>query len=259
MALPTFNAFSLQDDNYIVTDIEYRTWPAREIGMQKIARRPGMKFTSEEFASREISMRGFIKGSSTDDLQSKIDALNTQFQQPSKLLQIYSNRTYTATVASMSVGDPHYNTTIVPFEVSFVTADPFSYAPTVSAQMTVASGVVTQSFSVTISGSYFAEPTIVYTTPPNGTLNTTTSGMYILHQTTGEYITWSGTAGTAYIPYTNTFTADYQTYKLLFGTTQTNQAGVFTRWQPGVNAFSITFGGNTEGGTLTISYAPRYI
>lgn len=227
--------------------------------MQKIARRPGAKFIAEEFAEKRIRIRGFVKGSGAEDLRSKIDSMYLQLQLPSRLLQVETNRFFTASVANVTVGDPHYSQDIVPFEVEFMAADPFSYGPTVQAQMTVTSGTIVQNYSFTISGSFFAEPIFTYT-PPAGTGNTTTSGLRFLHKATGENVTWSGAPGTQYVQYGSTFQFDYRAYKALFGTTQVNQTGVFSRWEPGTaSELEVTYGGNTVGGTLTISYAPRYL
>ena len=258
MALPEFNGFSLQDSNFITSDLQYRTWPSRQIITEKLARRPGTKLISEDFGEKHVKMSGWILGSSVSDLQTKIDSFYAQLQKPSKLLQIETNRFFTATCTSVSVGDPHYSQTYVPFELDFVCADPFAYGPTVSAQMTVTSGTIVQTFSFTVSGSYFAEPIFTYT-PPTGAGNTTTSGLKFVQKTSAEYVLWSGSGSTNYVQYGSSFQFDYQAYKSLFGTTQVNQAGVFSRWEVGSQQLEVTFMGNTVGGTLTITYAPRYL
>ncbi|MHA1842396.1 MAG: distal tail protein Dit [Candidatus Heimdallarchaeota archaeon] len=259
MALPEYSGFSLQNDSYITTEIEYRTWPSRSVTTKKIARKPGSKFVAEEFGEKRIDIRGYIKGTSIADLKSKIDDLYTVLQKTSQLLQIESGRYYTASVASMAVGDPHYSQDFVPFELQFVCADPFAYGDPVSATATVTSGTVIQTFSTTISGSYFAEPSIIYTAP-SGSGDTTTSGIRILHKQSGEWADWKG-AGTEdiYLDYGDSITFDYKNYKVLQGTTQRNYTGTFSRWEPGTNEFEVTFGGNTVGGTIEITYTPRYL
>lgn len=259
MALPTFNGFSLQDNNYIVSDIEYRTWPKRDLSIMKIARRAGSKLTNTDFAERKISMRGHIIGSSVSDLQAKIDALYLELQKESKTLEIESNRFYTATTSSVTVSDPYYSQSMVPFEVEFTCVDPFAYGPTQSASMIVTSGSMTQTYSITISGTYAAEPTFIYSTPLTGVNNTTTSGIKATHISSGQYILWSGTGSSTYIPYSSNLTLDYSNYKLLLDDNQLNYSGVFTEMQPGVNQLQIQYMGNTVGGTLSVSYAPRYL
>lgn len=255
---PVFNGFSLQDDNYITTDVEYRTWPKRELAMEKIALRAGSKLLNSEFAERNISIRGYILGDSVADLQSKIDTLYVLAKEEAKSLQMETDRFFTATVTSLSVADPHYNQSMVPFEMNFVCPDPFAYATAVSASTTVVSGTTTQTFNVTISGTYAAEPSIVYT-PPSGSGNTTTSGVQIFHLATGEYVQWINDANPTYIQRGTTATFDYQNYKVLIDTTQKTHTGIFTLIEPGLQSFQITFMGNPIGGTITFSYAPRYL
>ena len=260
MALPEFSAFSLQDANYITTEIENRTWPTRDLTTEKIARKPGTKFIAEEFGERRIRMEGYILGSNASDLITKIDNLYATLQKKSQILQIQSGRYYTASVASVSIGDPHYSQTFVPFELEFLCADPFAYGTPLKAVATVTSGTIVQAYTTVISGSYFAEPNLIYKTPTIGTGDTTTSGIRISHQQSGEWVDWTGT-GTSdvYIDYNNSMTFDYKTYKVLQGTTQRNQTGTFARWEPGTNNWTITYGGNTVGGTLEINYTPRYL
>lgn len=258
MALPVFNGFSLQDDNYITTDVEYRTWPKRELAMEKIALRAGSKLLNAEFAERNISIRGFILGSSVSDLQSKIDSLYTLVKAEAKSLQMETDRFFTATVASLSIADPHYNQSMVPFEMNFVCPDPFSYGTAVSAQMTVASGTLTQTFNVTISGTYGAEPSLAYSAP-SGSGNTTTSGIQVQHLATGEYVLWQNDADPTYVQYGTDVTFDYQNYKVLVDTTQKTHSGIFSLIDPGLNSFQITFMGYPVGGTITVTYAPRYL
>lgn len=258
MALPEFASMSLQDSNYITTEIEYRTWPVRPSIVMKVARRPGSKFISEEFGERRIRLRGYIKGSSASDLQSKVDTLNAYLQKTAETLQMEAGRTYTATAVSIAVGDPHYSQDFVPFDLEFLCADPFAYASEICASMTVVSGTASQSFTVTISGSYFAEPTIVYTTP-SGSGDTTTSGVRITHDTSGEWADLACVAADQYIDYSSSVTFDYSAYKILQGTTQRNHTGVFSRWEPGTNNFTAVFGGLPLGGTLQLCYSPRYL
>jgi len=259
MALPTFSAFSLQDNNYITTGIENRTWPSRELKTSKIARKPGSKFVAEEFNERRVRLTGYVIGSSSSDLKDKIDTLYATLQKKSQILQIESGRYYTASVASTVVGDPLYSQDYVPFELEFLCADPFAYGTPLTAQMTVTSGTIIQTFTTVISGSYYAEPSLVYTTP-SATGNTTTSGVRILHSQTGEWADWDGT-GTSdiYLDYSSSITFDYKNYKILQGTNQVNHTGTFAAWDPGNNEFTVTFNGNTVGGVLEISYTPRYL
>src|SRR3990167_4097027 len=105
----SFDGFSLETSNYIVSDITYRTIPVRDIVMESISRKPGKKMLSTEFAERRIRMAGYILGSDSADLISKIDSLhNNVTRKNSGLLSIDTNREIYATVASVAITDPHY-------------------------------------------------------------------------------------------------------------------------------------------------------
>ncbi len=261
MALPSFAGFSLQDDNYITSQVNYRTWPTRDTSTKKTARKPGSKFIAEEFGEKRISLMGYIIGSSVSDLKNKIDDFNASLQKNSDILEVESGRYFTATAASVAIGDPRYSQDFVPFEVEFICADPFAYGDPLSATMTVTSGTVSQTLSTTISGSYFAEPEIKYTAPAGSGL-TTTSGINITYRQSGEYVDWDGnTSGTGdtYIDRGEAMTFDYKNYKILQGTTQVEHTGVFAQCKRGTANFDVIFGGTPLGGTLEISYVPRYL
>jgi len=259
MAYPEFSSFSLQDDNYITEELTYRGWPVRDTATKPISRKPGVKLLSEEFGEKRIRLRGFILGSSPSDLKDKIDDLNTTLQKHSQSLKIDTDRSYTATCTYISIADPHYAQDFVPFEAEFLCANPFAYANEVSATMTIASGIVIQTFTVTISGSYFAEPSFRYETP-SGSGDTTTSGVRLEVLNSGEYADWNGGASNGeYLDYSSSMTFDFKTFKILQDTTQRNHTGVFSRWEPGTQDFQITFGGGCLGGSLKIAYSPRYL
>src|SRR3990172_8807383 len=105
MALPTFNSFSLQDGTYITTDIEYRTFPNRNLNLKQIARRPGVKLLGVEYAEKRIHLTGHVIGASASDLQSKVDSLHKTLATKEGELIVDTNRTYHATVSSLTVSD----------------------------------------------------------------------------------------------------------------------------------------------------------
>ncbi len=258
MALPAFSGFSLQDDNFISSVVEDRVWPTRAMDTLQISRRPGVKLTSTEFGERRIKIQGSIVGTDSADLQSKIDDLNVVLQKKAQILQTRPGRAYTASAVSIALGDPTYSQSYTPFDLEFLCADPFAYGSQVSATMTVASGTISQSFSTTISGSYYAEPVFSFLAI-GSTGVTTTSGVTLTNVFTGEYVTWSGIGGNPYLNYGDTLSFDFKSYKVLQNSNQVSSDGVYARWEPGVANLQLTFGGNVQGGTITVSYTPRYL
>ncbi len=257
-----FNTFSLQSANVLTSSVTYRTIPAREIVMEDIARKPGKKLISEEFAERHIKLAGWILGSDATDLIAQIDSLHTNVtRKTSGTLSIDSGREIEAIVSSVSVDEPHYTQSMVPFEIELISAEPFWKGAQQTVSLTVTSGSatqpITQSVTLTISGSVYAEPSIVYTAP-GSTGSTTISGIKIAYNPTSEYVTWSGTSN-ATLAYGNFVKFDYENQLILEGATQIEPTGVFSRWQPGETTFVVTWSGSQQGGTLDFIYRPRYL
>ncbi len=256
-----FNGFSLSTDNYIVTDLVYRTIPTRNIILQNISRKPGQKLTSSEFAQKEIKLAGWIIGTDYNDLIVKIDDLNTNVSRVSMgVLTIDPNRSIKAIVNSMGITDPHYTQSATPFDLDLLAVDsPFWFGPQQSVSLVVASGnntSKTQSFNITISGSVFAEPTITYQAP-GSTGQTTTSGIIIQYGPTQETVTWSGGANT--LSYGSLVTFDYSNLLILQDSTQVVAAGAFSRWETNTATVNVTFSGGVQGGNINFSYNPRYL
>ncbi len=260
MASPSFDSFSLQDSNYVISSVEYRTIPKRNVVLEQIARKSGMKLLSSEFLERHIKLTGYIIGSSSDNLLTLIDNLHTNVtRKGTGTLTIDSNRDITALVESVVVAEPHYTQSFVPIELAFVAAEPFWKGTQQTVSLTVTSGTSepqTMTVNLTISGSVYAEPVITYTAP-GSTGTTTTSGVIVAYNPTGESLTWSG--GGSGLTYGNTVKFDYENLLILQGATKIEAAGVFSRWEPGATTVLVTFSGQAQGGTLDFSYRPRYL
>lgn len=257
---PKFDGFSLQDDNYIISNVEYRTIPTRTLDLQKIARKPGVKFLSTEFAEKKVRFSGYIIASSSSELQTKIDDFHSNVtRKTTGVLEVESGRQANATVSSVTITDPQYAQDMVPIEMEFIMDDPFFYNSVQHGHTwAVTSGTVSQTFQITISGSVFAEPSIVYSAPGTSG-NTLISALNLQYVPTSEIITWSGSSGTGYLAYANTVSLNYGTQTILEGTTEVTTSGVFSRWEPGLTSFVISFKDQAPGGTLSVNYYPRYL
>lgn len=258
----TFNTFSLSDSVFITSSVSYRTIPARDIVLENIARKPGKKLISEEFAERHIKLAGWILGSNASNLITQIDSLHSNVtRKTSGTLSIDSGREIEAIVATVNIDEPHYTQSMVPFEIEFIAAEPFWKGAQQTVSLAVTSGSATQpitkTVTLTISGSVYAEPSIIYTAP-GSTGTTTTSGIKIAYNPAGESVTWSGNSNAA-LAYGNFVKFDYANQLILEGSTQIEPTGVFSRWEPGETTFVTTFSGSNQGGTLAFVYRPRYL
>lgn len=255
---PKFEGFSLQNDNFIMSEIVYRTIPTRQIESDKILRRPGVKVLSANFSLRKIQMRGSVVADTISDLRDKIDLFHKNVtRKESGVLYVESDRSAIALVDSVAIGDPFYSQTFVPIEIDFFMADPFFYGAQQVVDITITSGVLSQNETITISGSVFAEPNITYYSPVN-TGYTTTSGISITYGETAEILTWSGSLGNTTLAYNDTILFDYTSHLISEGTTPVTPKGTFAQWNPGVQTYTVTFSGAAQGGTLRVAYQPRY-
>lgn len=259
MSYPKYDGFSLQDDTYVVEEVSYRSMPDRALDVQKVARRAGSKLLATDFETRKVSMSGYIMADTVSALRDAIDNLHINVTRKSDgLLEMEEGRTANAIVSSLTIADPHYSQTFVPFSLEFLMSDPFFYGTQYTVTWNVPAGAFSLSDTITISGSVFSEPLITYLSA-TGAGYTTTSGIRLTYVDTGEIITWSGGNPTT-LADNDTVTFDYVNHAILQGTTEKSIEGVFSRWEPGVRPFTVTFSGTSDaGGTLSFAYQARYL
>ena len=245
----TFDAFSLQDSNYIITDTEYRTIPSREITLESIARKPGKKFLAEEFGERRIRLSGFIEGSSASDLITKIDDLHTNVTRKKiGTLSIDADRDIQTLVVLVAIAEPHYSQTIVPMSLEFVAAEPFYQGAQRVAVTAIAEGTASATITTTISGSVFTEPIITYT-PKGGGSNTNIYRIDISYDQTGEEVTWSG--GNHPLSNADSVAFDYSNQIITEGNSEIEASGVFARFEPGSTNLTVTYYSTSTSSTTT--------
>jgi len=254
---PTFGSRSLQDANYYTTEVTFRAAAPKDVNLVKITRRPGAKMTANEHREKRIGLKGWIKGSSAGDLQTKIDDLQQDLHAEEQTFVIETGRTYTATMSNLVIPDIHYNQTIVPFEAEFVCADPFAIGDSQTASWIVPSGVAEFERTITISGTVYAVPTITYAAP--GTAgDTTTSGLVIRNVTRGEQVTWSGGVSDTSLDYGGEVSFNYDTKQVQLDSVDKDHTGKFSRFEPGSNRLIVSYSGLATGGSMEFTYTPRY-
>lgn len=254
----TFDGFSLEDSNYIISELDYKGGPRRDLIAQKTSRRPGVKYTNTEFSERTIRMSGFILGSSVSDLKDKIDNMfKNVVRKPEGTLSIDSDRSISAISSNVIIQDSHYNQTFIPFELEFKSTEPYWKGAQQTIDLVLVSGTGSFTYSTTISGSAFAEPYFTYSAPA-GSGDTTISGISIAYGLTGQSVTWSGTGSTNAVQYSDVIQFDWAHQIITRNQANEEPFGVFARWEPGDTSFTVTFSGTTVGGTLQMAYQPRY-
>jgi len=259
MANLSFNGFNLQNQNeYIVSEINYRSFPERPLDKANLSRRPGIKLLNTEFGEKRIQISGYINGTTASGLQTLIDNFQKNLAEVEKPLvindDIYPTRTYTATCANLAIPERTYNQTIVPYTAEFVVSIPFAYGSFLTVSGTVTSGVVTFSGSTTISGTVFAEPTItIYPTSlPAG--DSGIRAIEISYTPAGETLSMSGI-----INYTAPISFSYSNFTVTNSGVNADFRGAFSRWEPGATNFTIsTTSGLHNSYNWVFSYQPRF-
>jgi predicted phage tail component-like protein len=260
MPTVTFNGFSLSDDNFITERVVHRGFASREVRKARVNRREGIKVLGTEFTEKQIEVEGNLVASSASQLQTLLDNMKKALTAQEASLVI-DTRTYTATVESLGVPDEHYTLSKAPYSVVFTCSDPFAVVDSVGVSITIPSGQVTVSGVVLISGTFFARPTFTYT-PPNSTGDTLIRRIDLYHVQTGQTVTASGfgSGGLGGLKYQNSLVVDLDAFTVTEGGTIVDSIGGYQKFEPGINNITFTASGRAfPGGTLTISYQPRYL
>lgn len=258
----TFNGFNLNDGvNYIVQEIsDGRGIAERNIQYGEISSREGVKLLSEEYRRRVINISGIVFADTADNFQVAIDNLKSNLGGSSaQLIVDDTGRYYTATVSSIDISDAGAEITSTNFNISFFCEMPFALAGLHTTNYTVPSGSTSVVGAITISGTAPARPVMTYYIPDgDGVGRTTTSGITIEHIETGNYVTWSGTYSSRPVLYSGTIAFSYDNNSVIVRGTEEDYNGLFDTWSIGANNFSVTYSGLAVGGSLVLSYNPRY-
>ena len=246
----TINGFNLDPSaGYILEEVTYKHTPSRQILSQPVSRRPGDKIIANEWKNKVINLRGRMIAGTSSDLNLMVDTLQQNFAVQSLALSIDQGRTYTATLTDMQIPTQFYNNSMVEWSAEFTAFDPFAYGTAVTASGVVASGIVTYSGALTISGSVFNYPKLIIY--PNAS---SIKEMMVTYVPTSETLTISGTF-TANQP----LVIDYDNFYFTNNGNQSDYLGIFSRWDVGSQNYTITTTSGTNAGFNYVwSYAPKY-
>lgn len=257
--LPSFNGFSLNDDNFITERIVFKGFASRSVIRATINRREGVKVLANEFGEKQISVEGRVVADTAAELQSLLDNLKKQFQAQDAELVLEADRTFKATTLSLMVPDEHYSQTTAPYEITFLCSNPFAEGSAISQSYTITSGFFTFSGEIYISGTMYGRPTVTYTPAGAASGNTLIGQLVINHVPTGQSITVSGFGSGQGLNYSNAVSVNFETFEAQEGTTEIDSSGAFPKWEPGANRFTVTGNRRFPGGTILVTYKPRYI
>lgn len=217
-----FNNNDLNNVTNIVENTDHDSATTRVINSFKIARRDGEKLVSAFWGRKEITINGFIQGSSQSDFESKVDTLKSYLSLQDKNLDIDYNgatRRYTATAIEVKVARDSYNIDWSPYSVKFLVPSGFGNDTSETTALNK-SGIVAATDSETITFAGSAQPK-----PKNKiTLNTQGNADVIgIANTTNAVISGSFVIGVLY-----TIVSIGSTDFTLIGSANNNVGTIFT-------------------------------
>lgn len=262
MGFPKYGTFELDDGTNYITEriVGDRASPTRRLFQQETGRREGSKILDDEFTNKVIVVEGRVVATTVSGFAGARDAMKKALGKTEQILQLESDRSYTAITRSLNITQENDEITIGRFSAEFLITDPFAKGAQQVVSLTVVSGTTSQTQTITISGTIFARPLITYRAPDgDGSGPTTTSGVTISHQESGTTLTWSGTTDTSPITYSGSVSFDYDALQVLRDTLVQDFSGFFPVWDVDSNTFTVTFSGTAVGGTIDFSYNPNYL
>lgn len=162
------NSFDLNDrTKYSVTGLNHEQIPSINNNILKVSARDGAKFISQLYEPKEISIEGYITGTSQADIEQNIDDFKKNISVTSGNLYInYAGfyRRYSVALSSYSIGRKNVDVTFCTFSLTFTTVDlPFASESTLSstdivAQAYTASNITTNTWSAVWSFGGTAKP-----------------------------------------------------------------------------------------------------
>jgi hypothetical protein len=110
-----------------VTRLNSDSGTPQELNLMKISRQDGAKLISSNFAPKEITIGGILKGDTISDLELNIDTFKKAVMITNGNLDMDyagSYRRYKVDCSACTISREYYNVTFAPFEVKFICSDP---------------------------------------------------------------------------------------------------------------------------------------
>lgn len=251
----TYNGTSLQDTTYQTQDFIHESLDGRELNIQRLADREGGKLVSDMTAPKIITLRGVVKGTSIDNLESNLDSLKQLLALKEKNLDIeYSSgtRRYIASVRKVTIERAHYHITFAPFEVEFVVSNPpFGKTVDTSTFETTQNFTSTGTYSGNYSFTGSAPPMPIIKMEVNSAANF--NSVTFTNDETGHAISVNRTFTVGEI-----LTIDTDAYSVDVDGTAVDFTGQFPEFIADGNAFKIAIRANTCNITIKMIYYPLY-
>ena len=253
----TFNSFDLQDANFETRIINDESSPANDLQILNYTLKHGAKTISNWAGIREITLSGTLIADTQANRDTFIDNFKQAMNATEKALIIDfggSTRQYIATVQQpINMSSDFYHITSIPYELKFLCADPFGYAPSATTILYAGVTAATYNPSPSFSGTAEQIPTITIEVNSETDLtvievkNNTTTGDGVTVTPGAEF-----TAGDILI-------VNFETYKCTLNGTEIDYTGIFPPVDPGSNDIQFDFTSTAHDVDISVEYTARYL
>jgi len=256
------NTLSIQDSNYLVSEIVYRNIPSKSINILQKSRNDGFIFQNSYYTDKTITISGFVSDTSEALLKVRIDTLKEYLSADTFNIDIDDGGTtvrYVGSLESLSIPEKYYSITTVPFTMT-LKCQPFGKL-TSATTSTNSIEAATYTASINPTGSIAPKPSLKWacSTMPTSAI----TQIVFANSTTGDTITVPSLAMDASGDYLKIDT-DTMTVEVSHdggAATAIDYTGVLPSFAIGSNSYSVTVTGGGASWKLlqTVSYYPTYL
>lgn len=231
-----FDSTELINTTYVPRFGKHESAPEIQLNTMPVPHEDGSIQVSDRTGQKVIAVQGVLVGTSSDDLDSKIDAMKELFRRTNKNLDISWNagtRRYVASCQKFEFNRDHFNNLWVPWVAEFL-------APSgIAEETTETTNVVNATFTtqekdvsnISLLGS--APPQLKVRVQNTGTVTNVAAGVEVKNIDTGERIIYTHQSGLAQT-WDTIFNARLKTVDGWSApTTPMSYYGVFPKWKPG--------------------------
>lgn len=256
----TFDGYSLQSSNIILTKIEHDNIPAQELKRYRIVRGDGEIITDKRFGAKRILLIGRVNGTSSDDLESRLDTLREKvsgYNKVNKQLVIDYNATtrqYTAVCTSFSIDRRTGTVNFAEFQIEFISTTPFGKAPASSNLLTSPAQTTTpNNKAITVVGTAERQKLII-TILLNSFTGTVANTITIKNNETNYAISVSRLWVAA-----DSLVIDVENFSVKVNGVEVDYSGAFPDFAPGSRTLVYSDDFSARNVNITVTTTVRYL
>lgn len=226
-----FNNFNLsQLPGVSVYDYDFIESPKRNLQYAKLARADKSVLTSAEYSEKTVTITGIVCGSTKNDIEANFETLKGVVQIPEGTLRIENGGLQIEYTGTLNGITHQYMGNKLKFTLSFLCSDPIGRNRLITTLLNVTNTLETQSWPITVLGSFKAQPNIKITF--NSVSGATNKTVQALNADSGQGITVTNTFANGDI-----LDIDVQAKLVTLNTTIIDYGGVFPTFYPGSRSF----------------------